>query len=160
MQRIVYAGGKGQEQRAGVLQEKERSGRERQVKEKGRPTYLQRAKERSGTGSEASQRRQDRRRQPAITSWNVWERVGLDPKGPATTKSLIPPSPIPHPPSNVLPFSLSSLDFHQRLFREAPTLYKVTPGICRDYLIAWLDRRDHIAYLIHERHWREMCDIH
>jgi len=41
-------------------------------------------------GSEASQRRRDRRRQPAITSWNVWERVGLDPKGPATTKS--PPS--------------------------------------------------------------------
>lgn len=47
-------------------------------------------KERAGegkTGSEASERRQDRRRQPAITSWNVWERVGLDPKGPTTTKS-------------------------------------------------------------------------
>lgn len=51
------------------------------------------------TGSEASQRRQDRRRQPAITSWNVWERVGLDPKGPATTKfPFYPPtSPLFHP---------------------------------------------------------------
>lgn len=32
--------GKGQEQRAGVLRERERSGRERRMREKGRPTYL------------------------------------------------------------------------------------------------------------------------
>ncbi|KAI4480400.1 hypothetical protein M0802_014260 [Mischocyttarus mexicanus] len=33
---------------------------------------------RGRTGSqESSERRRDRRRQPAITSWNVWERVGL-----------------------------------------------------------------------------------
>lgn len=37
----------------------------------------ERWKGREKTGWEASERRQDRRRQPAITSWNVWERVGL-----------------------------------------------------------------------------------
>lgn len=73
-----------------------------------------RAKERSGTGSGASQRRQDRRRQPAITSWNVWERVGLDPKGPTTTK--LPPT------------------SDDQSVSEAPTLYRVTPGKRRGYL--------------------------
>lgn len=32
---------------------------------------------RPGRGKKRANRRQDRRRQPAITSWNVWERVGL-----------------------------------------------------------------------------------
>lgn len=73
----------------------------------GTETYLGRAKERPRTGSEASQRRQDRRRQPAITSWNVWERVGLDPKGPTTTKS---PSSLPsHPFSHVNGYTVRPL---------------------------------------------------
>lgn len=73
----------------------------------GRETYLRRAKERPWTGSEASQRRQDRRRQPAITSWNVWERVGLDPKGPTTTKS---PSSCPsHPFFHINGYSVRPL---------------------------------------------------
>jgi len=66
----------------------------RMGKGKERPTSEERRRD-HGLGSEASQRRQDRRRQPAITSWNVWERVGLDPKGPTTTKS---PSSRPFPP--------------------------------------------------------------
>lgn len=92
---------------------KDLGGRERGWRGGVRETYLGRAKERPRTSSEASQRRQDRRRQPAITSWNVWERVGLDPKGPTTTKF----SPLP-------PFLLP----HQRLLRKAPTLYRMTPG--------------------------------
>lgn len=100
MQRIEGKGN-AEEQRAAVLREKERSrtgkaGMDTAGKWEGRATHLGRAEERLETSSEASQRRQDRRRQPAITSWNVWERVGLDPKGPTTTKfPLIPLAAVP-----------------------------------------------------------------
>lgn len=106
-------GGKGKSRgQACYKRKKDPSGKGRWGR-KGDPTYLRRAKERSrtGSGSEASQRRQDRRRQPAITSWNVWERVGLDPKGPATTKSPPSllfsspplPSPLSYPSASLLP---------------------------------------------------------
>lgn len=139
MQRIVCEGkGNGEEQRADVLREKERSGRERK---RGREAYLGRAEERPRTGSEASQRRRDRRRQPAITSWNVWERVGLDPKGPTTTKSL--------PPLARLILSSAS---PATPVRPLP-LYRMTPRKRWDYLpIVRRSRCDHVAYLIREMH--------
>lgn len=136
-------GGKGQEQRAGVLQEKERSGRERQVREKGRPAYLRGARERD-RGLAQKRANVDKIGGGSLQllagmSGNAWDSILK------ARPRQSPPSP---PPFHVLLFSLSSLDFHQRLFRGAPTLYRVTPGIRRDYLIAWLDRRDHIAHLI------------
>lgn len=94
-------------------------GKGRKRERERRETYLRGTEERPETDSEASQRRQDRRRQPAITSWNVWERVGLDPKGPTTTKSLLP---------RLLASSPFHPFFHQRVLRAGPTLYKVTPG--------------------------------
>jgi len=56
-------------------------------------------------------------------------------------------------PRQSSPSSRPSLLPRQRLLREAPTLYRMTPGKRRDYLpIVQRSCCDHIAHLIHETH--------